>query len=108
MNQNHSLLEVICQVRIAVAKMFNPHGCVGNNHPLSATTWRCVQKGFAAAEARQPPRALAFNQSFQGLANQGGFLRQPGKILRNGQEIIIECQGCPHGSHPSRHENITE
>jgi len=45
---------------------------------------------------RQPPCAFTLDEGFERLTDNAGFLLQPGKGLRLGDEFIIKREGRAH------------
>lgn len=45
---------------------------------------------LGAAETRQPARALALDQGFEGLAHERGLFADAGEGLGFGEEVVIE------------------
>lgn len=67
------------------------------------------QLRLTAAETRQPPGALAFNQCAQALPHQAVLLRHTRNSLGFIQQLVINIQGCAHGNTAFRnysHQNI--
>src|ERR1700730_8424628 len=59
-------------------------------------TRNTLQSGHCACQRRQSAGAFALDERLESFTNQRSFLGDSGELLGNADEIVIECNGCPH------------
>jgi hypothetical protein len=60
--------------------------------------WNILQLRHCATQRRQSAGAFPLDESFEIFPKQCGFVRQPGELLGNAYEIIVEYNSGSHGS----------
>jgi hypothetical protein len=55
-----------------------------------------LQSGHGASESGEAAGALALDEGFEGLANEGGLLFDAGELLGGADEVVIEGDGGSH------------
>src|SRR6266487_6377087 len=58
--------------------------------------WNILQLRHCASQGRQSASAFSLDEGFESFTNQRRFLRYPGELLCNADEVVIECNGCSH------------